>query len=215
MKMKFKNYLIIIILFFSYKNLYSQIDIGIHGGLNLSTISLPKIDISDVGIGFLPAYSLGVRINYKIVNDYSFIQEINYSIKGHKVNILGTKEYYNNSYIEMPFLVSYKPQNISFEVGPYLGFALKQVIRNSSIDYVDYGKIGNNQDDEDTLKPIDIGVKFGISISLEKIVLRCSAAFGISNTRPGGGGGNSVKNISTQCLIGFPIYLFDDKIKKK
>ena len=44
MKMKFKNYLIIIILFFSYKNLYSQIDIGIHGGLNLSTISLPKID---------------------------------------------------------------------------------------------------------------------------------------------------------------------------
>ena len=97
MKMKFKNYLIIIILFFSCKNLYSQIDIGIHGGLNLSSISLPKIDISDVGIGFLPAYSLGVRINYKIVNDYSFIQEINYSIKGHKVNILGIKEYYNNS----------------------------------------------------------------------------------------------------------------------
>ena len=125
MKMKFKNYLIIIFLFFSCKNLYSQIDIGIHGGLNLSSISLPKIDISDVGIGFLPAYSLGVRINYKIVNDYSFIQEINYSIKGHKVNILGIKEYYNNSYIEMPFLVSYKPQNISFEVGPYLGFALK------------------------------------------------------------------------------------------
>ena len=105
----------------------------------------------------------------------------------------------------MPFLVSYKPQNISFEVGPYLGFALKQVIRNSSIDYVDYGKIGNNQDDDDTLKPIDIGVKFGISISLEKIVLRSSVAFGISNTRPGGGGGNSVKNISTQFLIGFPL----------
>ena len=94
-------------------------------------------------------------------------------------------------------------------------FALKQVIRNSSIDYIDYGKIGNNQDDDDTLKPIDIGVKFGISINLEKIVLRSSAAFGISNTRPGGGGGNSVKNISTQFLIGFPIYLFDDKIKKK
>ena len=214
MKMKFKNYLIIIILFFSCKNLYSQIDIGIHGGLNLSSISLPKIDISDVGIGFLPAYSLGVRINYKIVNDYSFIQEINYSIKGYKVNILGIKEYYNNLYIEMPFLFSYKPQNISFEVGPYLGFALKQVIRNSSTDDDYYGKIGNNQD-YDTLKPIDIGVKLGISISLEKIVLRSSAAFGISNTRPGGGGGNSVKNISTQFLIGFPIYLFDDKIKKK
>ena len=214
MKMKFKNYLIIIILFFSFKNLYSQIDIGIHGGLNLSSISLPKIDISDVDIGFLPAYSLGVRINYKIVNDYSFIQEINYSIKGYKVNILGIKEYYNNSYIEMPFLFSYKPQNISFEVGPYLGFALKQVIRNSSTDDDYYGKIGNNQD-YDTLKPIDIGVKLGISISLEKIVLRSSAAFGISNTRPGGGGGNSVKNISTQFLIGFPIYLFDDKIKKK
>ena len=214
MKMKFKNYLIIIFLFFACKNLYSQIDIGIHGGLNLSSISLPKIDISDVGIGFLPAYSLGVRINYKIVNDYSFIQEINYSIKGYKVNILGIKEYYNNSYIEMPFLFSYKPQNISFEVGPYLGFALKQVIRNSSTDDDYYGKIGNNQD-YDTLKPIDIGVKLGISISLEKIVLRSSAAFGISNTRPGGGGGNSVKNISTQFLIGFPIYLFDDKIKKK
>ena len=89
------------------------------------------------------------------------------------------------------------------------------LIRNSLIDYVDYGKIGNNQDDGDTLKPIDIGVKLGISISLEKIVLRSSAAFGISNTRPGGGGGNSVKNISTQFLVGFPIHLFDDKIKKK
>ena len=48
MKMKFKNYLIIIILFFSCKNLYGQIDIGIHGGLNLSSISLPKIDVPKI-----------------------------------------------------------------------------------------------------------------------------------------------------------------------
>ena len=214
MKMKFKNYLIIIFLFFSCKNLYSQIDIGIHGGLNLSSISLPKIDISDVGIGFLPAYSFGVRINYEIVNDYSFVQEINYSIKGYKVNILGIKEYYNNSYIEMPFLFSYKPQNISIDLGPYVSFALNEAIKNSLVDNINYGRVGNNQADGDTLKPLDIGIKLGVGFGLERLVFRSSIAFGISNVWPGRSG-NSVKNISTEFLLGIPLYLFNEKDKKK
>jgi len=61
MKMKFRNYLLILILFSPIQNLFSQVSLGIHGGLNLSSVSFRNLNIFgsgvSTGIGFLPAYS--------------------------------------------------------------------------------------------------------------------------------------------------------------
>ena len=218
MKMKFRNYLLILILFSPIQNLFSQVSLGIHGGLNLSSVSFRNLNIFgsgvSTGIGFLPAYSFGIHVNYEIVDDYSFLSGINYSVKGYKVTSWGVRENYYYSYLEIPFLFSYKPHNISIDLGPYVSFALNEAIKNSLVDNINYGRVGNNQADGDTLKPLDIGIKLGVGFGLERLVFRSSIAFGISNVWPGRSG-NSVKNISTEFLLGIPLYLFNEKDKKK
>ena len=218
MKMKFRNYLQILILFLSIQNLYSQVRLGVHGGLNLSSVSFRNLNIFSsgisTGIGFLPAYSFGIDINYKIVDNYSFSSGINYSVKGYKVTSFGVRENYYYSYLEIPFLFSYKPQNISVDIGPYVSFALNEVIKNSLVDNINYGRVGNSQADGDTLKPLDLGIKLGLGFDLKNLLFKSSIAFGISNVWPGRSG-NSVKNISTEFLFGIPLYLFNEKDKKK
>ena len=200
---KIKFYLLILLFFLQFKGYTNKIKLGFNTGINFSTIvnSNPSDQFNN-GRGFLPGLAFGLNTEYLIRDDYSLLFEINYSTKGFTINQTGVrvKSFYN--YFEIPFrLKYYSSTQFAVEVGPYIGIAFKEYLKNNITKSKVYGNIGNDYDDE--LKPLDIGAQGGISYNKNDFSLGLYISYGILNIRPAGGFGSSVKNLSTQVRFNY------------
>ena len=200
---KIKFYLLILLFFLQFKGYTNKIKLGFNTGINFSTIvnSNPSDQFNN-GRGFLPGLAFGLNTEYLIRDDYSLLFEINYSTKGFTINQTGVrvKSFYN--YFEIPFrLKYYSSTQFAVEVGPYIGIAFKEYLKNNITKSKVYGNIGNDYDDE--LKPLDIGAQGGISYNKNDFSLGLYISYGILNIRPVGGFGSSVKNLSTQVRFNY------------
>ena len=200
---KIKFYLLILLFFLQFKGYTNKIKLGFNTGINFSTIvnSNPSDQFNN-GRGFLPGLAFGLNTEYLIRDGYSLLFEINYSTKGFTINQTGVrvKSFYN--YFEIPFrLKYYSSSQFAIEVGPYIGIAFKEYLKNNITKSKVYGNIGNDYDDE--LKPLDIGAQGGISYNKNDFSLGLYISYGILNIRPAGGFGSSVKNLSTQVRFNY------------
>lgn len=200
---KIKFYLLILLFFLQFKGYTNKIKLGFNTGINFSTIvnSNPSDQFNN-GRGFLPGLAFGLNTEYLIRDGYSLLFEINYSTKGFTINQTGVrvKSFYN--YFEIPFrLKYYSSTQFAIEVGPYIGIAFKEYLKNNITKSKVYGNIGNDYDDE--LKPLDIGAQGGISYNKNDFSLGLYISYGILNIRPVGGFGSSVKNLSTQVRFNY------------
>jgi len=200
---KIKFYLLILLFFLQFKGYTNKIKLGFNTGINFSTIvnSNPSDQFNN-GRGFLPGLAFGLNTEYLIRDGYSLLFEINYSTKGFTINQTGVrvKSFYN--YFEIPFrLKYYSSSQFAIEVGPYIGIAFKEYLKNNITKSKVYGNIGNDYDDE--LKPLDIGAQGGISYNKNDFSLGLYISYGILNIRPVGGFGSSVKNLSTQVRFNY------------
>ncbi|MFL2990854.1 MAG: porin family protein [Cytophagales bacterium] len=176
---------------------------GFNTGINFSTIvnSNPSDQFNN-GRGFLPGLAFGLNTEYLIRDGYSLLFEINYSTKGFTINQTGVrvKSFYN--YFEIPFrLKYYSSSQFAIEVGPYIGIAFKEYLKNNITKSKVYGNIGNDYDDE--LKPLDIGAQGGISYNKNDFSIGLYISYGILNIRPAGGFGSSIRNLSTQVRFNY------------
>ncbi len=200
---KIKFYLLILLFFLQFKGYTNKIKLGFNTGINFSTIvnSNPSDQFNN-GRGFLPGLAFGLNTEYLIRDGYSLLFEINYSTKGFTINQTGVrvKSFYN--YFEIPFrLKYYSSSQFAIEVGPYIGIAFKEYLKNNITKSKVYGNIGNDYDDE--LKPLDIGAQGGISYNKNDFSLGLYISYGILNIRPAGGFGSSVRNLSTQVRFNY------------
>ena len=200
---KIKFYFLILLFFLQFKGYTNKIKLGFNTGINFSTIvnSNPSDQFNN-GRGFLPGLAFGLNTEYLIRDDYSLLFEINYSTKGFTINQTGVrvKSFYN--YFEIPFrLKYYSSTQFAIEVGPYIGIAFKEYLKNNITKSKVYGNIGNDYDDE--LKPLDIGAQGGISYNKNDFSLGLYISYGILNIRPAGGFGSSVRNLSTQVRFNY------------
>ena len=200
---KIKFYLLILLFFLQFKGYTNKIKLGFNTGINFSTIvnSNPSDQFNN-GRGFLPGLAFGLNTEYLIRDGYSLLFEINYSTKGFTINQTGVrvKSFYN--YFEIPFrLKYYSSTQFAIEVGPYIGIAFKEYLKNNITKSKVYGNIGNDYDDE--LKPLDIGAQGGISYNKNDFSLGLYISYGILNIRPAGGFGSSVRNLSTQVRFNY------------
>ena len=200
---KIKFYLLILLFFLQFKGYTNKIKLGVNTGINFSTIvnSNPSDQFNN-GRGFLPGLAFGLNTEYLIRDGYSLLFEINYSTKGFTINQTGVrvKSFYN--YFEIPFrLKYYSSTQFAIEVGPYIGIAFKEYLKNNITKSKVYGNIGNDYDDE--LKPLDIGAQGGISYNKNDFSLGLYISYGILNIRPAGGFGSSVRNLSTQVRFNY------------
>jgi len=200
---KIKFYLLILLFFLQFKGYTNKIKLGFNTGINFSTIvnSNPS-DKFNNGRGFLPGIAFGLNTEYLIRDDYSLLFEINYSTKGFTINQTGVRVKSFYKYFEIPFrLKYYSSTQFAIEVGPYIGIAFKEYLKNNITKSKAYGNIGNDYDDE--LKPLDIGAQGGISYNKNDFSLGLYISYGILNIRPVGGFGSSVKNLSTQVRFNY------------
>lgn len=200
---KIKFYLLILLFFLQFKGYTNKIKLGFNTGINFSTIvnSNPSDQFNN-GRGFLPGLAFGLNTEYLIRDGYSLLFEINYSTKGFTINQKGVrvKSFYN--YFEIPFrLKYYSSSQFAIEVGPYIGIAFKEYLKNNITKSKVYGNIGNDYDDE--LKPLDIGAQGGISYNKNDFSIGLYISYGILNIRPAGGFGSSIRNLSTQVRFNY------------
>ena len=200
---KIKFYLLILLFFLQFKGYTNKIKLGFNTGINFSTIvNSNPLDQFNNGRGFLPGLAFGINTEYLIRDGYSLLFEMNYSTKGFTINQIGVrvKSFYN--YFEIPFrLKYYSSTQFAIEVGPYIGIAFKEYLKNNITKSKVYGNIGNDYDDE--LKPLDIGAQGGISYNKNDFSLGLYISYGILNIRPAGGFGSSVRNLSTQVRFNY------------
>ena len=200
---KIKFYLLILLFFLQFKGYTNKIKLGFNTGINFSTIvnSNPSDQFNN-GRGFLPGLAFGLNTEYLIRDGYSLLFEINYSTKGFTINQTGVrvKSFYN--YFEIPFrLKYYSSSQFAIEVGPYIGIAFKEYLKNNITKSKVYGNIGNDYDDE--LKPLDIGAQGGISYNKNDFSIGLYISYGILNIRPAGRFGSSIRNLSTQVRFNY------------
>jgi len=200
--------------------LYSQFDLHIKSGINLSSVSISNnADGFDQPSGFVPAFHLGVILNSFLDEEYSIEYGIIYNVKGYKVNSSGINVYNYSTYLELPISLVYKLpsfNDINIKFGSYIAYGLKESIRNSIMKEYVKGKIGNHSEEGDTLKPIDFGLNLGADYHRNKIKFGLNLGYGLLNNRPGGGKGNAVRNVSSQFSIGYLInFKNNEEIKKK
>ena len=214
MNLKIKFYVPLILFLISHNVYSNKIKLGLQTGINFSTISATNApDEFSYGKGFLPAYVIGLTSEYYINSEYGFISEINYSIKGYKMDILGIKVRSYSNYLEVPLRLKYKQsQYLAIEFGPYFGIALSEYLKNNLTKSKVAGNIGNkiNNEPPDTLKPFDFGFQMGVSYNLNKFIIGGFLSYGVLNTRPGGGSGSSVRNLTTQLKISYDLINFDE-----
>ena len=213
MNSKIKIYIFFIIYIISFTGYTNNIRIGLHTGINFSTISYTNVpDDFTYGKGFLPALFYGIKSEFLINNDYSFVTELNYTTKGYASDQLGIRVRSYSRYIKLPIKIKYYySNNFSFELGPYFSFALREYSINNISKTKSYGKIGNdlNSEHPDTLKPLDFGMQVGGEYNLGDISLGVLLSYGILNVRPGGGMGTSIRNLSTQIRVSYYLTKFD------
>ena len=200
---KIKFYLLILLFFLQFKGYTNKIKLGFNTGINFSTIvnSNPSDQFNN-GRGFLPGLAFGLNTEYLIRDGYSLLFEINYSTKGFTINQTGVRVKSFYKYFEIPFrLKYYSSSQFAIEVGPYIGIAFKEYLKNNITKSKVYGNIGNDYDDE--LKPLDIGAQGGISYNKNDFSIGLYISYGILNIRPAGGFGSSVRNLSTQVRFNY------------
>ncbi len=213
MKSKIKNIIFITLIAFPFVGFTNKLKLGLHGGVNFSTISASNAPKEfNSAKGFLPGLLIGLSNEVKL-NDYILLMtEVNYSSKGYSNNQSGIRVKSYSQYLTIPIkLKTYTQKGLGLEIGPYIGIAVKEYIKNNISKTKVFGSIGNNINIEppNTLKPLDIGIQSGVSYKINNINFSGIVSFGILNIRPGGGYGSSIRNVSTQIRVSYEILNFE------
>ena len=159
MKSKIKNIIFIILIAFPFFGFTNKLKLGLHGGINFSTISASNAPKEfNMEKGFLPGLLIGLSSEYKLNDDILLIAEINYSSKGYSNNQTGIRVKSYSQYLTVPIkLKMHTQKGLGLEIGPYVGIAIKEFLKNNITKTKVFGSIGNNINIEppNTLKPLD------------------------------------------------------------
>ena len=165
-------------------NLNAQdIEFGVKGGLNFSSINGDGIPESGLTTGF----HFGVMAEINVFDKFSFQPELLYSDQGYATD----KNTIVFNYINVPLMAKYYvTERFSFEAGPQIGFLISA--KNEDIDI-------KNQ-----LKSIDYGLNFGIGYKLDNgLNFGVRYNFGLSNVNDVSGSSDKFQNRVVQASIGY------------
>ncbi len=167
MKVKKKTAAFAILLLFFIYNLHAQVSIAPKIGLSYS-----KLEGVYSNAEYMPGAFFGSMLNFRIHKNYSFQSGILLSGKGTSLNYAEDDEdEILITYLEFPlnsiFIINAGAGFIQFFAGPYLGYAINGRYKyledeNNLIERI---RIGTSDTDE--IKPLDIGLNFGVGYLFE------------------------------------------------
>jgi hypothetical protein len=206
------------IVLFGFTNVNAQKDVqfGVKGGLNLSTISTDNDIIcfesaSGVQFGLMMKKGLGEKWAFGPEVEYSQ-KKTDYCIEDYYLGDYPTEtskaaasdDYSGTiklSYLNVPLMLKYYvAEGFNFEAGPNVAFLL-----SAKDEYNDFGDTGED-DIKDELKGIDFGVNFGLGYELEgglNFGARYNLGLSDANDNKEEIGDNHLKTRSFQFSVGY------------
>ena len=174
--MNYKNYrntLLIALMCIIPALTYSQVQIGVKGGLNLSNLYIDTDEIDDENSRL--GYHAGGILKLNVTDYFAIQPEVLYSTKGTKAeynfgDLLGedvTAEYdFNMNYVDVPILAVVTISDIlELHAGPYFGF-LTNAEATTDADLGGFGDFEENSDlDDDNFQQIDYGASVGAAVN--------------------------------------------------
>lgn len=166
---------LLLVCFVAFSSLSAQdIEFGLKGGMNLSSMSIPDADDSNI----LPGFHAGVFTRVPIANSNFAIQpELLYSAKGLKAmhsELSESETTYQLYYVDLPVNLIYNlAPDFYFQGGPYLGLLMNANASSESDLLID------QPIDKQSFNKLDVGVGAGLGFSLNKIDIGFNYNFGL------------------------------------
>ena len=156
----------------------AQIDLGVKGGLNFSTLSGDSKKLYDDQTKFRTDFYVGGYANYKVTDQISFQPELLYSKQGAGVktnNNSNTKIVTHN--INIPLMGRYEiMEGLNVEFGPQLGFLVSAKAKSEE------GKTDTKVKVTDNFKTFDFGLNFGAGYKVtDELEINARFTKGLSN----------------------------------
>jgi hypothetical protein len=174
---------------------YSQVSLGIKGGLNLSNITGDDIDDADMRASI----HLGGYLNFAFSEKLSLQPELLYNSMGAKDNPDPDLDYtLKLSYITIPVNLMYSIRNFNIHAGPQLGFLV------AAKEKYEAGGDSQENDIKDELKGADFGFGLGVGANFGKLNATIRYVAGLSSIVDEGD--IDVKNSLIQLSLGYRIF---------
>lgn len=191
---------------------------GVRGGLNLANmLEEDDEDTYSNDYSMNPGFHLGLTVDMPINEAVSFESGLIFNTKGmkYKVEEMGAEMVANANlyYLDIPLTI--KGTHVLGDglkmyglIGPYVGFGLSGKIK-IAIEYegqeeteevdIEWG----NDENEDDLKRLDMGLTFGAGVEMDKVVLGISYDLGLSNIASYQDYGTTSKNRVLKFSVGY------------
>ncbi|PIB37035.1 hypothetical protein BFP72_17305 [Reichenbachiella sp. 5M10] len=153
-----------------------DVDAGVKGGMNFSTLIQNEIDDQDMRLGWQAGFYSKIRTGER----FFVMPEILFSTKGVKYDydVLGSSGdlKLNLYYIDVPVMFGFHlTEHLALEVGPYGSYLVDAGYKASGDDL-------NDQDDldRDNFKSFDYGLAGGLSYQLESFMVGARYNYGLA-----------------------------------
>lgn len=128
-----KKLLIAALLFASTGAMAQKFQLGLKGGLNISTFT--QQPVQNVKKSALMSFTGGGFINFMIGNNFSIQPDVLFVTQGVKIDSSGNKSDLKVNYLSIPVMAKFKFNSGLFvEAGPQVSFKLGEEAENSSVD---------------------------------------------------------------------------------
>ena len=156
----------------------AQIDLGVKGGLNFSTLSGDSKKLYDDQTKFRTDFYVGGYANYKVTDQISFQPELLYSKQGSglKTNDNSNTKIVTHN-INIPLMGRYEIMDgLNLEFGPQLGFLVSAKKKSEE------GKLDQKEKFADNFKTFDFGLNFGAGYKVtDELEINARFTKGLSN----------------------------------
>lgn len=189
----------------------AQVKFGLKGGVNLAKMTLKSSGIS-IDPKTLIGYHFGVVSEFNLSDNFYLQPGILYSAKGAKYSISGggmsADMSIKPSYIEVPVNALYKLDVSSAKLlifaGPYFAYGVGGTYESDN----ETKDIKFGTSDQDDMKPLDIGLNFGVGADIKGFEITAQYGLGLSNLATDSSSGTEMKTKT----IGISVaYLFGGK----
>ncbi len=190
----------------------SVFSFGIKAGLNFNTIAQSVEDSDDeLATVFNNGFHIGVVMDYGFSESLSLTTGLTYITKGvsrdlevelnNASNVDGSSSITWN-YLEIPFHITYKVNDLQMFAGPYIGLGLGGklvddftitsnggdtfVVDEESTFIAAYGEIspGDLEDDEEVFNGMDFGLNIGVGYEVGPVLISLGYSLGLNDLEP-------------------------------
>lgn len=172
----------IVLLVFSGKAFAQESQIGIKGGLNLSTLNIDNKNDKNLKAGF----HAGVFTKIPLTESFAIQPELLYSMKGVKYsfedNILADgRANFNLNYLELPVkLVFNLSEDFEIQFGPYVSYLINANV-DTDADVLGFWKIDNNKElDRKNYNALDYGLSLGLGFDFDPLIIGFNYNLGLN-----------------------------------